>query len=555
MQNLKLRLCAFLLAFTSTACQKTQLQQRPAPLPQDPFVEVYFNYEPSAEYTEFYRQQTRAGDNLEQQIIDAIASAQFTVDVAVQELHLPKIAQALLERQTAGVRVRVILENTYSRPWSTFTTTEVSLLPQRERDRHHEFRQLIDRNQDGQLDLGEINEGDAMVILRQGKVPWIDDTADGSAGSDLMHHKFVVVDGRILIVTSANFTASDIHGDFATPSSLGNANNLLKIDSPELATLFTQEFNLMWGDGPNVLPDSKFGLKKPWRPAQQVQLGSSTIKVQFSPTSPTLPWSQSSNGLIGSLLKSATHSVNLALFVFSDQHLANILETRHQQGVQVRAVIDPTFAYRSYSEGLDMMGVRLLARSCKYEIDNHPWQNAIATVGVPQLLKGDLLHHKFGIVDKHSVIKGSHNWSEAANTGNDEALLLIHSPTVAAHYVREFERLYANARLGVPASLQKKIQAQQQQCPHQSASRPSQLGASNLITSNSSKESSQAGQKVNLNTASRKELEALPGVGAKLAQRIIQARQQKLFRSVKDLDRVPGVGPSLLEKLSDRVTW
>jgi competence ComEA-like helix-hairpin-helix protein len=51
------------------------------------------------------------------------------------------------------------------------------------------------------------------------------------------------------------------------------------------------------------------------------------------------------------------------------------------------------------------------------------------------------------------------------------------------------------------------------------------------------------------------ELEALPGVGAKLAQRIIAARQQKMFTSLEDLDQVSGVGPSLLKKLSDRVTW
>ncbi len=65
----------------------------------------------------------------------------------------------------------------------------------------------------------------------------------------------------------------------------------------------------------------------------------------------------------------------------------------------------------------------------------------------------------------------------------------------------------------------------------------------------------QASQKVNLNTATLEELEALPGVGSKLAQGIIAARQQKMFTSLEDLDRVPGVGPSLLDKLSNHVTW
>lgn len=107
----------FLLIFPFAGCQRVQsYNQRPEPLPQDPLVQVYFNHSESSEYKEAYRQQTRLGDDLEKQIVDAISHAKSTVDVAVQELHLPKVAQALVDREKAGVKVRIILENTYSRP-------------------------------------------------------------------------------------------------------------------------------------------------------------------------------------------------------------------------------------------------------------------------------------------------------------------------------------------------------------------------------------------------------------------------------------------------------
>jgi phosphatidylserine/phosphatidylglycerophosphate/cardiolipin synthase-like enzyme len=534
-------------------------------------IQVYTNHEPASRYTEPYRKQTRDGDDLEQIIVDTIAAAHSTVDVAVQELRLPKIAAALAERRAAGVKVRVILENTYSRPLSTFTADEIAKQPERDRGRYEEFRQLVDRNGDGQLSQDEISQGDALVMLDRAKIPRIDDTADGSAGSALMHDKFVIVDERMVIVTSANFTTSDVHGDFKAPTSRGNANNMLKISSAELAALFTQQFNVMWGDGPGGKRDSKFGVKKPFHPAQAVAIGATTVEVQFSPTRPSIPWEQSSNGLIGKTLSTAKKSVAMALFVFSEQKLVNLLETVHQHGADVRALIEPGFAYRSYSEALDMLGIAL-AEDCKQEAANRPWQNPMATVGVPRLPPGDLLHNKFGIVDQEIVITGSHNWTDAANTGNDETVLVVHSAIVAAHYQREFERLYTNAILGVPPAVQKKANAQRQQCQ----SRPSASGEPHAIvtksrygktrekphsTSTASASASKnavavpPNQRVNLNTATQAELDALPGVSTKLAKRIMAARQEHPFTSLNDLAQIPGMSAKRLKRLETQVTW
>jgi competence protein ComEC len=55
-----------------------------------------------------------------------------------------------------------------------------------------------------------------------------------------------------------------------------------------------------------------------------------------------------------------------------------------------------------------------------------------------------------------------------------------------------------------------------------------------------------AANRVNLNTATQAELEALPAVGPALARRIIEGRP---YRSIEDLGRVRGIGPATMAKL------
>ena len=533
-----LYLFLFLLVFPLTACQQTKSDKKLLkPLPQDSSIQVYFNHSQSSEYQEPYRKKIRQGDNLEKIIIEAISQAEFTIDVAVQELRLPLVAQALVKKYQAGVKVRLILENNYSRAWSDLATDDLIKLTKRERDKYRDFQEFVDTNEDGKLSEEEINRRDALKILSNSKIPLIDDTADGSKGSGLMHHKFIVIDNRFVIVTSANFTLSGIHGDYDNYDSLGNVNNLIKIDSVELADIFTKEFNIMWGDGVGGKFDSKFGLQKPRRDFQEVNFGNNKVTVHFSPTSPTKLWIDSSNGLIGKTLKSAEKSIDSALFVFSAQRLSNILETRYEEKVKIRTLLEPDFAYRFYSEGLDMTGVAL-SNNCKYELNNQPWKNPINTTGVPLLTSGDLLHHKYAVVDQKIVITGSHNWTEAANKGNDETVLVIENPKVAAHFVREFERLYVNAEFGIPRRIEKKVKQEEKECGEIKA--PSTFAEKVII---------------NINTATVEELVTLPGVGKKLAQRIVEARQKKRFSSLEDLERVKGIGKKMLVKLEGRVSF
>ncbi len=453
-----------LVVFTVNSCQSST-GILPA-LPQHPNIQVFFNQNQANRYTDPYRNIERLGDNLERVLVDNVNQAKVSLDVAVQELRLPNIAKAIVDAKLRGVNVRLILENNYSRAWSEFTPEQIEKLSERDRDRYKEFKKFADINNDGRLTEDELDRRDGLRLIKVTGVPWIDDTADGSKGSGLMHHKFMVIDDQVVVFGSANFTMSDIHGDFTKPDTRGNANNLVRIESKELAKRFKQEFNLMWGDGPNGKPDSRFGTKKPSRKIDYLIVGGAQIRLKFSPDIVDTSREQTSNGLIATAIAGAQKTIDMALFVYSEQFISTILEERQQQNVQIRALVEPQFAYRDYSATLDMWGLQS-TQDCKTGTSS-AWKQPLKTVGIPNLASGDMLHHKFAILDRNLILTGSHNWTNAANHINDEALVAIQNETVAAHYQREYDRLYQNATLGAPAKL---VQASSQSCAERSKSK------------------------------------------------------------------------------------
>ena len=61
--------------------------------------------------------------------------------------------------------------------------------------------------------------------------------------------------------------------------------------------------------------------------------------------------------------------------------------------------------------------------------------------------------------------------------------------------------------------------------------------------------------KVNINTATASQLSELPGVGEKLAARIVEFRQkQGPFKSTQELMNVKGIGEKNLQKLQQYLT-
>jgi phosphatidylserine/phosphatidylglycerophosphate/cardiolipin synthase-like enzyme len=367
-------------------------------------IEIGFNHQQHNRYQSPITGGWHDADDIEQIIVQAIELAQHEILLAVQELSAPTIADALISARRRGVTVQVILENNYSTPWTEQTPSQ---LKPHQRQRWHQLEQLADQNGVGTTTPEEAQQCDAIWLLRGHRIPIVDDTDDGSRGIGLMHHKFVVIDRMVVLTGSANFTRSGMHGDANRPRTRGNVNYVLRFQGSALAKLFREEFKTMWGDGPGGKLDSRFGLQKESTGVRTAMVGETSVDVLFAPhrkrdLNHGLNW-------IEQQLDEASKTIDMALFVFTAQQLADALERGVNAGLQIRLIADPSFASRSFSEVIDLLGVALPDRNCKLESKNQPFKAGLKDVGTPRRARGDKLHHKFAVIDNKKVITGSLN--------------------------------------------------------------------------------------------------------------------------------------------------
>ncbi len=237
----------------------------------------------------------------------------------------------------------------------------------------------------------------------------------------LMHNKFFVIDGNSSDPNDAIVsTGSTVWGvnQFNTDN-----NNTIFIQDSALAHAFLDQFHMMWGDtgtAPNPVT-ARFGPFKSDLGRHFFNIGGKTVELYFSP-------SDNTDAHIQSAINSANTDLYFSVYTFTMASCASAILARNTAGVYTPGIID---------ENSTISGAA------------YPMLNA----GLGSLMKTrtgfQIHHHKTLIVDPSNfcsdplVLTGSHNWTNQADTKNDENTLIIHSDTLANIYYQSFAGEYA----------------------------------------------------------------------------------------------------------------
>jgi phosphatidylserine/phosphatidylglycerophosphate/cardiolipin synthase-like enzyme len=353
-----------LLLFTAVACDDVQLVVEPGQVTVVPIGVPIGSGGGSGDWYEIYfinptcpEEEQRTG-GLDETIAADMLNAQLQVDVAAFDFDAPPMIDALIELAERGVNVRVV------------TDTD-------------------------NADLSSI------ARLRRNGISVVED--DRSA---LMHNKFVVIDGRYTWTGSTNFTTNDIYC---------YNNNLVRIDSAQLAANYTAEMDEMYEHG-------EFGPRSPDNtPNERLNIGGIQVENYFAPEKELAP-------LIGDLVSQAQNDIKFMAFSFTHEDVGEAMIERAEAGVNVQGVFETTGSETEYSYYPDMLAAGLDNLQVRQDGNNR------------------LMHHKVIILDGETVIFGSFNFTGNANDNNDENILIVHDPTFASFFVEEFNAVWGEAR-------------------------------------------------------------------------------------------------------------
>lgn len=242
-------------------------------------------------------------------------------------------------------------------------------------------------------------DGSAPQALLDAGIPILGDRREG-----LMHDKFVVIDRSEVWLGSMNFTYSGVYED---------NNQLLCIRSVKMAENYTKEFEEMFLDdmfGSDVMAET---------PNPQFGIDGTDVEVYFSPDDGVAAH-------IREILSNAEESIYFMAFSFTTDEFGEIIRAKAEEGLTVSGVMED----------------QQIKSNIGTEYD--PFKHA----GLDVFVDGNegQMHHKTFIVDEKIVITGSYNFSNSAETRNDENIVIFYSEPIAEVYVEEFNRVFAQAQ-------------------------------------------------------------------------------------------------------------
>jgi phosphatidylserine/phosphatidylglycerophosphate/cardiolipin synthase-like enzyme len=242
---------------------------------------------------------------------------------------------------------------------------------------------------------------DAIKALTTAKIP----LSDGGRSNGLMHDKIIIVDSKILFMGSWNLSYNDTYR---------NNNNLLKITDPTLIANYQAKFNEMF-------VDKRFGTKAQVKAlTPSINIGGVQVENYFSPPDQVM------SKLIAAV-KGAQKKIHFMAFTYTDKDLSAAMIERFKAKVEVQGVIEN----RGASQGAM---VPLYCAKLPVKADGNKYT----------------MHHKVIIIDDQTVITGSFNFTKSADDANDDNVLIIHSPAVAALYEQEFQKVYTAGSIPQP---------------------------------------------------------------------------------------------------------
>ena len=248
------------------------------------------------------------------------------------------------------------------------------------------------------MESSNMDRSDPQALIEAG-IPIIGDEQPG-----LMHDKFIVIDKSEVWLGSMNFTDSGTYED---------NNNLMRVLSTKLAENYTTEFEEMFTDnlfGENVRAAT---------PHPKLTIDNVDIKNYFSPDDGVL-------NVLAPLLNSAQESIYFLAFSFTSNELGDIVRKKAEAGLTVQGVMDEEQVKTNQGTEYD------------------PFLQAGLDVRMDGI--DGLMHHKVFIIDEKIVVLGSYNFSQSAETRNDENVLIIYNAAIAQLFIQEFQRVWSLTR-------------------------------------------------------------------------------------------------------------